>query len=359
MLPAIFPRKAILFSAACAVMAAIGVAGPIWAIGPNDQFIPDAPNPLSLGSVGFFTGIGTGTVISAATNGNQGIVAILTANHVAQDALNGIFNIGAKAPYSATFTIMGYQTYSIVDPVNNPGKLPEDISVMEGIDTQPVNAGAAQNIFNLLKANIATVTNPGTGNGPFAGAAITNPVSFTQLGYGLQGQYTSSVGGIPNNPGYVSTGVSGQRLFQNNNILQYSAPATQAYGSYYEPLVRYIYLAPDSAGHGASFPGDSGGPYFTGGGSGSITISIAAGGRLGQTIPINYSNSISAVHVGGSLSKLVGTGTGIGVPVTPGLYNWLQPFVLNPATAVPEPAALALLGFGGGLLLLRRRRPTA
>lgn len=358
MLSAKTSHKALPFSAAFAIVAALGIAGPIWAIGPNDQSIPDAPNPLSLGSVGFFTGVGTGTVISAATSGNQGIVAILTANHVARDASNGIFNIGAKSPYSATFKIMGYQNYAIVDPVNNPGRLPEDISVMEGIDTQAVNTGAAQTIFNQLKSSIATVTNPGAGNGPFANAAITNPVSFTQIGYGLQGQYTSSVGGIQNNPGYVSTGTSGQRLFQNNNILQYSAPAKQTYGSYYEPLVTYIYLAPDSAGHGASFPGDSGGPYFTGGGSGSITISNNVGGRQGQTIPIDYSNSISAVHVLGSSAKLVGTGLGSGVPITPGLYNWLQPFVVNPATAVPEPAALALLAVGGLMLLLRRRRST-
>jgi hypothetical protein len=312
-----------------------------------------------LGSVGYVAGIGTGTVISAKVNGNQGLITILTANHVASAAVGGVFDIGAKAPFSAAFNIMGLQTYTLVDPVNNPNNLPEDISVMEGIDTLPVNAGVAQTVFNLLSANIATVTNPGAGNGPFAAASVLNPVGFTQVGYGLQGQFSANAGGA-NQPGYVSTGAYGQRGFQNNGVIAYTAPTT--IGGYFEPLVSFAYSAPDAFGHGASFQGDSGSPYFTGGASGTLTITSNADGRQGQTVPINFSNGISAVHVlgssfkGGSLELVGGGYGGQGVPITPGLYNWLQPFILNPATAVPEPAALALMTIGGAALLLVRRK---
>ena len=335
------------------------------AIGPNDQFLPDAPNPLSLGSVGYvdgLTSVGTGTVISTKVSGNQGLITILTANHVAKDAVRGVFDIGAMAPFSAAFNIMGLQTYTLVDPLNNPANLPEDVSVMEGIDTQPVNAGASQQIFNLLSANVATVTNPGAGNGPFAGASVINPVGFTQVGYGLQGQFSANAGGA-NIPGYVSTGAYGQRLFQNNGAVAYTAPTTT--GNYFEPLVSFTYSAPDAFGQGVAFGGDSGSPYFTAGAAGTLTITRTAGGRQGQTVPIDFSNGISAIHVlgsgfnGGKL-KLVGGGYGgQGVPITPGLYNWLQPFILNPATAAPEPAALALMGIGGASLLLIRRRRKA
>ena len=329
------------------------------AIGPNDQFLPDAPNPRSLGSVGYVAGVGTGTVISAKVSGNQGLITILTANHVAKDATNGVFDIGATAPFSAAFNIMGFQTYTLVDPINNPTNLPEDVSVMEGIDTQPVNAGAPQQIFNLLSANVGTVTNPGAGNGPFAAASVINPVGFTQVGYGLQGLFSANAGGA-NIPGYVSTGAVGQRFFQNNGVVSYTAPTTQS--GYFEPLVSFTYSAPDAFGQGVAFAGDSGSPYFTGGAAGTLTITSTADGRQGQTVPIDFSNGISAIHVlgsglnGGKL-KLVGGGYGgQGVPITPGLYNWLQPFILNPAAAAPEPAALALMGIGGAALLLVRRR---
>ena len=82
-------------------------------------------------------------------------VAILTANHVAAGGVTSAnFGVGpgdANAPGAGAYVLSGglsstYKTFSLNDPVNNPNKLPEDISVMLATIAKPaanVNGGAA------------------------------------------------------------------------------------------------------------------------------------------------------------------------------------------------------------------------
>lgn len=116
-------------------------------------------------------------------------------------------------------------------------------------------------------------------------------------------------------------------------------------------------------------PGDSGGPLYTGGDAGISDVLDRGAGDI--TIPIDFSDSLSAVFVGGTLvtgmngqpvnplTIAVGS-TQWGVPIDQGIYNWLnnQPWLEDPQT-IPEPSTwiMALVATAIGVLIYRRRGP--
>jgi hypothetical protein len=344
-----------------------------WAIGPNDQKIPDPPTPLSIGATGVLSGgeVGTGTVIGAQVAGTTGYVAILTANHVAA-AGETDFAIGAGTganPYSIIFQTGAFVTYTINDPQNNPKNLPEDISLILGTETGLNQGSTALALFKLLGKNVPTITNPQ--NNPFPAASATNKVPFTQIGYGLQGQYNANInidGKVVQ--GYEGTNVKGERLFENNLAISYKTPAVDPYlGKYFEPITTFNVIAPNAAGQGGGLPGDSGGPMYTQPPGNPVSVTVNRGGNNIQ-IPISYTNSLSAVWEAFAAATdkdgkvlepptiLVGSPQ-VGVPIDQGLYNWIKPFAANPQS-IPEPSSLVLLGLGSlGFLVWSCRRRSA
>ena len=173
------------------------------------------------------------------------------------------------------------------------------------------------------------------------------------------------------------------RRFQNNSIN--TVFGNSIVGRYYEPLVQWNYAAPSAAGGGASFGGDSGGPYLTGttgatyqATSVSVTPSFTNNvGSMNPTnplpagrainIPLNFTDGESAVHVLGQsytndFSEAPGmTADGVplvqtGNPLT-GSYDWAT-YWANNAAIIPEPDSLALTALGGTslLLVLKRQR---
>jgi hypothetical protein len=152
------------------------------------------------------------------------------------------------------------------------------------------------------------------------------------------------------------------RRFQNNTITAFTSTGPVGYGPYVEPLVNWNYLPATAAGGGASFPGDSGGPYLFGGPS-----VYSAASFPGQTV--NYSDYEEAVHVAGQSdingNKIVGM-QGSGVPLiesaNPALdsYDWAEyyadSFYNGAISAVPEPGTVALICMGAAFLGSRLKR---
>jgi hypothetical protein len=348
-----------------------------FAIGPNDQVIPDAPNPLRLGATGIMTGAGTssgtGTVIGAVTNNGSGYVTILTADHVGSTLQNLQLGSGLGTPqsYTLSFTGVTYKPYRVVDPANNPNNLPEDVGVVLG--TINLNGNAqAQAAFNILANNLPTVTNPMNGNPLVMADSGAINVGFTQLGYGISGAYKTNIMD-PNlqnrGNGYQDDGTFGKRGFQNNTALTYTAPSVQTYGKsmYYEPVDSDKALDQGNGGTGSGFPGDSGGPWYTGGAASQVAITR---NNNPLVVPVNDTDNLSAVFVAGTPATFVNGGndqiepldpttilvnsTQLAVPIDQGLYNFLTPFIANPL-AIPEPGSMLLI-LGGIPLLLGRNR---
>lgn len=338
--------------AAASVAATLLVPALARAIGPSDQMIPDPTNPASISATGALVNggaTGTGTVIGTSKAGGFGYISIVTANHVATvGATNLWLGSGIGGAYTLQAVGVGVATYTI------PGAtLPEDVAAVE--DVVNLNNPGALAAFNAISTQ--TLTNPaGNANplviaGAVGTASFVKPVGITQFGYGQQGTWSAALGTAG---GYTANGNVRVRLFQNNNVLTYAPAATITFGtqSYFEPINTDQALAQSAAGGGAGLPGDSGGPWDTAGGAGTVNV---RGG-----IPINLSNSISAIFTGGQLASrnpnvVLVNSTQFAVPMDQNLYNFLSPFVNNPQL-IPEPATLGLLAAATPLLALRRRR---
>ncbi len=348
-----------------------GSARLAMAIGPQYQTIGDPPPAGTLNDVVFLDGAtasGTGSVIGESTpdaNGNVDL-AILTADHVASAVAGGTCNFGSDATNAPLLTLplsATYKSFKLVDAVNNPLGLREDLAIMLVPNVAPNPLFAPANNFLLA---------------PFAAAPPaankTNVVSqkFTELGYGFGGTYN------PATATYISDNAPGTRRFQNNTVTKIFGNASD--GTYFNPLVNWQNLAPSAAGGGASFGGDSGGPYLTGGASAALnatwvtntpSFNGAANPPLDTntaiSINLSYTDYESAVHVSGDPGAKVVDGTtgGYGIPLvqtgdlTTGTYDWAEFYANNPIM-IPEPASFVLVALGGFSLLLLgyRRRQT-
>jgi len=387
-------RVSILSGAAiAAAVASLISTGVTRAIGPDYQYISDAPPVGTFNDVVSLTGngfLGTGSVIGymdtdnlpidELQDGDEVCLAILTANHVAKDitpANNATANWGdgPNAPggsYKFINNVGPYVTYTLTDPVNNPNNLTEDISIMQSVitlDSSNFNYVTGTILPNILSLSNAMELPEGTGT--YYQLNSEDQVNFTEVGYGR--------GGVWNGTDYNTNSPTGARRFQNNTITNATAPAVQLGGAYFEPLVGQTILAPSAAGGGTSKPGDSGGPYLTGGDSSEVSVTpeytddnIWPEGELPEpgipiNVPIDYSDDLSAVHVGAQgYNDLVPAAVGgkvpgnlnWGVPLIGGdggSLEWAEDYAENPCV-IPEPAPLLLLAFGGIPLLLRRRR---
>ena len=169
--------------------------GVALAIGSNDQKITittgkpgtlNASGVLSKGLNGMnqpIAAMGTGTVIGVKVVGNTGYVAILTADHVVASGVTTMSLGAGPGNYDISFPVKASATFKIVDAANNPLKLPEDVSVLQGkIDlTQGNNR---EYVDEILQNSIPKITAPGAN--PLFGATLKNQVPFTEIGYGTR-----------------------------------------------------------------------------------------------------------------------------------------------------------------------------
>jgi len=319
-----------------------------YAIGPDTQIVYDADiaagSPLNDVTSILNNGsqIGTGTVIGYQVDGEDDVFAVLTAAHVATAAVNqAAFGEGPAAGggYSLVASLGGYTTFGT-----------QDLAIMQAVVNTANLTPAQQAALTLVQNNLVTLA-PYTQSGP---------QYFTQIGYGTAGSWNAALG---LNGGY--TPIGGQddaRRFQNNTILSMTANGPVGYGPYTEPLVNWKYLAAGAAGGGASFPGDSGGPYLFGGSSVTSEESTP-----GQTV--NYSDVEEVVHVAGASqpngNELVGQGAS-GVPLiqsaNPALdsYDWAvyyaDSYYDGAISDIPEPGTVALIFMGAALLGSRLKK---
>jgi hypothetical protein len=376
------------------------VPGLAMAIGPNYQVVTDAGNAATytgaptgtLNDVVSLTGggiIGTGTVIgiSAPVN-NIETVSILTANHVASGGVTQAnFGFGGNV---LTMNLTGKSATYVLNDANNPGHLPEDMTIVQAtVNTAALmgNGNAAKELA-LINANPLTLS--AFAAAPPAstahGAALntnTAAVSATQYGYGGQAQYNAAA----NN---YTAGATGSRLFENNATHVTNGASDSLFAAYFEPITQFTAKAPSIAagppqtsdGQGTGARGDSGGPLMTSAAGGNVTVTPNWGPAAQQVptqVPLNFTNSEAAVYVGvqlatdGSGNLIVPDTTNVGwenyaVPLVSstdtsinpfgGSLQWARYYATNPS-AVPEPSSAILLCLSGGSLLAtgwRRRR---
>ncbi len=244
-----------------------------WAIGPQYQVVGD-PVPAGAGQLNDVASLykpdfgenGTGAVIGQTTPDADGDVdfAILTANHVAISGVNeAYFGVGpgeptapGAGPYLLGISLTSYVTFALPGA---PGGATEDLSIMQGevdINTLTPNQLAE---YNQLIRNDITLTAAFSTLVPAAYSTNSvSPVPFTEMGYGTAGIWNSDTKTYQP----IAPQPDDARRFQNNSIN--TVFGNSIVGRYYEPLVQWNYAAPSAAGGGASFGGDSGGPYLTG-----------------------------------------------------------------------------------------------
>ena len=360
------------------------------AIGPQYQVVGD---PVAIGAgplndvasllLASGTENGTGSVIGvSAPNANNVVtMAILTARHVAVSPVTQAgFGVGpgeATAPGAGAYPLVAnlngvFVGFTLADPVNNPNNRPQDLAIMKARVKMPAG-GAALNEFNLVTSalNVILVA-PFPTTPPAPGASVASTTQFTEIGYGTAGIYNTAT--TTYNP---VGGADDARRFQNNTATSVDGPKLITRGAvqYYQPEVNWAYPAPSAAGGGASFGGDSGGPYFTGGiaaplNANSVTVTPTFANNndvnnplppnVAIAIPLSYTDYVSAVHVAGQLPKAVGN-TASGVPLAQtgnrrtGSFDWAQFYANNP-TAIPEPGSLLLIAVGNCCLMLFARR---
>jgi hypothetical protein len=351
-------RCAKLTAPACAALLLYPVA--TRAIGPDTQIILDAdavaaPNLNDACAIGYFSGTnfiedGSGSTIGYQVNTNANgttsvVFSILTANHVAtspnaQDVEWGSGN--PNGPYAALSYLMGANVTSIMScPAPNPvSGIKQDMALMSVTVTYAdFNAAAGKNELPLVENNLISLQ-------PYMSPGIftNNGSSFTELGYGTAGKW--------NGTRYVGVGgLDDARRFQNNTTLGLTGGG----------LVKWANKAPSAAGGGASFGGDSGGPYLFGG-PGTASSYTTNG------IPVQFSNYEQVVHVAGDTNNIPNTklpgDLGYGEPLVKtgnaatGSFDWAVQYAganNDLVCTIPEPAVAGLLVVGLGCFLARRR----
>jgi hypothetical protein len=365
------------------------------AIGPADQKLDDPPTPLSIRATGLLSrgqNAGTGTVVAARRVDQTGFVAILTAHHVAASSPTTLelgSLLGGAQPWMTFNVAPSFQSFKIVDAMKNPANLPVDVALMLGKVNNLTDGSQALANFNQLAGNLPAIVNPGqdgAGN-PLRRATASEPVGFTQVGYGRQAEYRTDAEFLTDGTDivritdrYRATGSSGQRLFQNNLATAYTPPAVKTdavsmQASYYHPLVEFKALGPPNAmGHGLGMAGDSGSPLFTREPAAKVEIEITRGGNPVK-IPVSYVDSLSAVFVASqslvvtevepmsgmrrrveySPETVLKNSTQYAVPIIPELHAWMQPYLANPRL-IPEPRSLGLTLVASLVLLVARSR---
>ncbi len=384
----------------CAVLgAALWMPTIALGIGPDYQFITDTTAPNFTGApagtlndvVSLTTpggGIGSGMVIGISPEGpdQSYTLAILTANHVAAAGVT-MANYGANGNVLQMNLTGKASTFTLVDPVNNPNNLPEDLSIVQATTNISTLVGNQLDLFNLVKANVPTLNAfsvaPPASTAPNAAlnqnAAVVN---FTQYGYGGQGTFNANAPAR-----FVSNGTTGSRMFENNTTFDVAGASATNYGftNYFEPITRFTAKAPgftangtppplnsSGNGQGTGMRGDSGGPLLTSI-AGPIVSVTPNFGPAGQQVPtpvtLSFVNSETAVYVGVDLATTVGGAlvvpdtTNVGwnnyaVPLAAGNGNslaWADFYAANPEL-IPEPSSAALLALGVSVLFLRAWR---
>ncbi len=362
----------------------------VLAIGPQYQVIGDpvaaGAGPLNdVAALLLANGIeeGTGSVIGASAPNANGVVtlAILTARHVAVSAAKTAgFGVGpgeAGAPgagaYPLSANLGAFAGFTLTDAVNNPNNRPQDLAIIKATVKTPAGGAALAEFNKVVSAANIFLLAPFPTAPPAPGASVASTTKFTELGYGTAGTFNTALNR------YIPSGVATDdaRRFQNNTASSVDGPAliTRDLVQYYQPEVHWSVLAPSAAGGGASFPGDSGGPYLTGGvlatlnaNSVSVTPSYTDNTdpnnplppNVAINIPLSFTDYLSAVHVAGAAIKNVGS-AGLGVPLVEtgnrktGSLDWALYFANNP-TAIPEPGSFLLIALGNCCLVVLARR---
>jgi hypothetical protein len=370
------------------------------AIGPQYQVIGDpvaaGAGPLNdVVSLVDANGIeqGTGSLIGIdARPGGLTFMSILTARHVAlgpsaiKTARFGVGPGEAGAPGAGAYPLVAnynnnFVGFTLVDAVNNPNNRVEDLAILQVAVKVPAGGAALAEYNKVVSPANIFLLSPFPTAPPAPNSSAASTAKFTELGYGTAGTYDTA------NNRYIPSGVNNDdaRRFQNNNADKVDGPALMTYGGiqYYQPLVNWAYKAASAAGGGASFPGDSGGPYLTGGvlaplnaNSVSVTPSYTDNTNannplppnVATNIPLSYTDYLSAVHVSGVSAPGTGIetvgGAASGVPLTEtgnrntGTLDWAMFYGANPLLIVPEPGSILLVIIANCYLVLfvRRRR---
>jgi hypothetical protein len=326
--------------------------------------------------------LGSGTVIGVAPDPNApGVmdVAIITAQHVANQGVTlAQFGVGINTPaplgygaWALTLNVAPtFQTFKLLDPVNNPNNLSEDMSIMVAQVTPAALADLPGNVnnryalseWNLVKNNaISPVAWPSAIPASSAPTSTVNTaaanVGFSiSGGFGIGAQYNGA-----NVPQYTGNQPSSVRRFLNGTVTTTYGASVNNEAGYFEPQVGWPGQAPSAAGGGAALPGDSGSGYLVGGSPTSITITnvdnLNSTNTIPGTITLNNTKNVGATEWGGT-SETVGQND-FGVPLVSGQsLDWAQYFAANPYL-IPEPSSVALVVLGmAGLFLARRRSGT-
>lgn len=373
-----------LTAPACAALLLYPVA--TRAIGPDTQIIQDAdavnaPTLNDVCALGYMSGgkfveIGSGSTIGYQVNTNGSslsyVFSILTADHVPTPppVLTTVeWGSGNSAgPYAGlsylmTASINGY--VDCPDPNIFGGTWHngiQDLAVVDATVTVNMNnpaagmseqAVVANNLFTL--APYVTVTPTATNS---------NSGALTELGYSGG---AGAGGGIWNGVRYnnFTAAFSDARRFQNTT----NSGIIGAGG--FKGLVGWTVQSPSPAGGGASFAGDSGGPYLFGG-SGANT-SYPTNTTVNPGYPtttngthVNFTDYLEAVHVAGDNGQGPATpgAQGYGEPLVEtgnaatGSYDWVEQYAgayNNEVCLIPEPGVATLLVVGVGCCLARRR----
>jgi hypothetical protein len=382
-----------------ALLSIVAASSTAMAIGPRYQVIGD---PVAAGagplndviSLVDANGIeqGTGSLIGIdARPGGLTFMSVLTARHVAlgpSPIKTARFGVGpgeAGAPGAGAYPLVAnynnnFAGFTLVDATNNPNNRVEDLAILQVAVNVPAGGAALAEYNKVVSPANIFLLSPFPTAPPAPNSSVASTAKFTELGYGTAGTYDTA------NNRYIPSGVNNDdaRRFQNNNADSVNGPALMTYSGvqYYQPLVNWTYKAPSAAGGGASFGGDSGGPYLTGGvlaplNANSVSVTpyftdnTNANNPLppnvATNIPLSYTDYLSAVHVSGVSAP----GTGIetvggaagGVPLTQtgnintGTLNWALFYAANPR-GIPEPGSVVLVAIANCFLVLiaRRRR---